>query len=183
MNSEPVETVASRAADLLNRAVTELRIAPHPSAQHRFYQLKTQAALFNFEVACDVVTLLNVASHSFSRKVILKNLIHRVFEYDKTLRQSHFKAIAALAGERGLSKRHQQVQVFASTWTAQMSSISKYSKLRNKASGHYDRDVSLLVSLIENIDPDETLDLVKRFLALNVEYLQHLSSIAKVCDA
>ena len=86
-------------------------------------------------------------------------------------------------GERGLSRRHQQLQVFVSNWTAQMSSISKYRTLRNKTSGHYDRDVSLLVSLIENMDPDETLDLVKDFLALNVEYLQHLSSIGKKSDA
>ena len=183
MNSDRTEKVASRAAELLDHAVTELRIGTHLLAQHRFYQLKAQAALFNFEVACDVTTLLKVAPRSFSRKVILKNLLHRVFEYDKTLRQSHFKAIAALAGERGLSKRHQQFLAFATDWTAQMSSISKYKTLRNKTSGHYDQDVGLLVSLIENIDPDETLDLVKHFLALNVDYLQHMSSIGNKRDA
>lgn len=77
---------------------------------------------------------------SFARKVALKEMIHKIYEYKPLVTKTQINRVLTLAGKRGLISQRQKLE---ETYTAAKHSlkvIDKYKDLRNAASGHYNHD-------------------------------------------
>ena len=84
----------------------------------------------------------------FARKVILKGLIHIVFEYRTTLKNHYIKTLMDLCDSKNFNSEKENLSKITKKYRKAIKQIDKFQDLRNMARGHYDHDTSEQVSLI-----------------------------------
>lgn len=152
----------------------------------RFHALKLQITILQFEVASEIEQIIRRPPGGFAAQVALKDILHKIVEYDRTLRGSHIKKILDYAAMRGVSHVKGEISKISKEWSKKLKAIESFITLRNKSTGHYDSDIDAQVSAIEVIDSDEAIDVIFSFLSFNHEITGVLRDIvfnpARFCE-
>lgn len=163
----------------LNQALADYEAPPTSALAREFYELRLQAAIFNFDISYDTVAIWRSKPSGFAEKVALKSLIHRLYEYDQ-LNQKHLvPRILALAKARNVSVTREHVSTERKKWKLHLSRLSAWSGVRNQATGHYGRDIESQVRLLKTISRKEVMDVSAAFLSYNVAILKALASTGR----
>lgn len=170
-NIEKIEQARFVAEEILNKTYIEYS-HPFTSGEHRkFCLLKMQTASIHFELCSEMMEFCKTQSASFARKVALKNIIHKIFEYKKSLKNHYIKTINELAESKCLVDEKIKLSQVSKQYRKAINKIDEYKPLRNAASGHYDPDISKQLCHIDSIVEDEALKLIEVFLSYNREVL------------
>ena len=85
----------------LNQALADYEAPPSSALAREVYELRLQAAIFNYDISYDTVAIWRSKPSGFAEKVALKSLIHRLYEYDQ-LNQKHLDTVPRRALSGGL---------------------------------------------------------------------------------
>jgi hypothetical protein len=161
-----IGVVARNSEGILNQSHRQYRDAVSVNARV-FHGLKLQIVIFQFEIACEVEQLLRRRPTEFALKVALKDVIHKIFEYDRTLTGRHIKTIRDFGETTGTALVGQSIKDLQKYWKPKLKVLSSFVSLRNKATGHYDSDIEAQVRAIESICVEDALDVIFNFMAFN----------------
>ena len=177
--TEMYSKACSLAENLLNNVYKELYQSHTSEEHHKFILLKVQAAIIQLELCSGFLNLVMTPENCFARKVILKSLIHIVFEYSSTLRNNHIKTLMDLCDHKGFTSEKENLSRIVKASKKALKQIDKYRELRRKTTGHYDPDIAKQVLLIESINEDESIEAIKQFIYFNNVVLESLSKIGR----
>lgn len=135
----------------------------------QFHALKLQITILQFEVAFEIEQIIRRAPKGFAAQIALKDILHKIVEYDRTLRSNHIKKILDYAAMRSVSHVNDEISKISKKWSKELKAIESFITLRNKSTGHYDSDIDAQVSAIEAIDSDDAIDVIISFLSFNHE--------------
>lgn len=166
-------------AERLNKALADYEMPANSTFAREFYELRTQAAIFNYDVTYDVVSLWRNAPTGFSEKVALKSLIHKLYEYDEVLSKYLVARMLKLAQARDIHIAGTTIKAERQKWRAQLSTLKSWSSLRNQTSGHYGKDTTAQVALLKQLQRDEVMNVAVAFLSFNIAMLKLLASIGR----
>lgn len=173
-----IEKALIESEQILNQTHKESSSQSFLSPEHRmFCLLKMQAALFHFEICSGMAELIKIQNYSFAKKAKLKDLIHKVFEYKRTLKRNHIKKVMELAESKHLANEKALISEVTKKYRMAIKNIEKYKTLRNSATGHYDQDIQKQISYINDINEDEALELILAFLSYDKEITELLKKI------
>lgn len=148
-----------------------------------FYALKLQAAIVQFELCAQMKLLLESTHSVFVRKMIVKSVIHTLYEYDKTFRNKHLVRINELACRRCLDALVVRRKAATRTWRKELKKIDRFKNIRDKTSGHYDPNIAEQVKCIESIEENDAFAAFKVFLSYNSIVLKMLGDIGANINA
>jgi hypothetical protein len=157
-----------RAEARLNAAYAGFR-ARHSSASSEpfLFELTMHALIFQYEVATDLKSFVENRPEGFARNVALKGLVHKLVEFDKTLMQALVPDMIRVAERREIPFSRNDVSAVRKQWRSTLQRITAWNDVRNKATGHYDRDIALHVDLVERIDVADVVGTVDEYFAFN----------------
>jgi hypothetical protein len=156
---EKIEKVVVSSERLLNDSHKHFRESKSED-ELRFHALKLQIVILQFEVSSEVEQILRRRPSGFAAQVALKDILHKIVEYDRTLRGSHIKKILDYAAMRGVSHVQTEIRKISKKWGDALKAIDSFITLRNKSTAHYDSDIETQISAIEAIDGDAAIDVI-----------------------
>jgi hypothetical protein len=112
-------------------------------------------------------------------KVCLRDLVHKLYEYDQALSDRLVKRTLDLAQERGIDLKGVDIRAERTKWKHQLSKLQAWSDLRNQAAAHYGKDISEQVRLISSLEQTEVLAVARAFLSFNIAVLHGLARIGR----
>jgi hypothetical protein len=160
--------------DRLNAALRDYEVPPISRLAREFYELRVQAAIFNYDVSYDTTALWQAEPSGFAEKLALKNLVHRLYEYDQLMQKHLVRRLLQLAKERRVEIDTEQLKTCKKKWKEQFKRLQGWSAVRNKATGHYGSDLKEQVSLLQSLQRREVMDVVQAFLSYNIDLLNVL---------
>ncbi|HAO92442.1 MAG: hypothetical protein A2X99_03580 [Deltaproteobacteria bacterium GWB2_55_19] len=163
----------------LNETYEEYSTSLKGSDHRNFLELKIQAEIVQFELCSQMREILENEPSTFARKVAIKGFIHTVYEYDKTLRGNLINRTTKLAYTRDMPELKKNLQAISRAWREALRSVNKFKDLRDKATGHYDSDISRQIDLIKSIDESCDFKVCENFLSFNMDYLCILRDIGR----
>lgn len=180
-----LKLVLSRAEDRLNNALATYE-EPRNNVAQEIRDLNLQAAIFNYDISYDMCNLLRTRPQGFAQQVALKSLILRLYEYDLLYNQSIIPRFRTLMAKRGIPYPDKKItELVKEKWKSEFSEIrNTFGEIRNKAAGHYGRDLPLQVSVLKKLDQARVIKIVKAVIEYNQEWLillrdsgQHLNKM------
>ena len=163
----------------LNQALADYEAPPTSALAMEFYELRLQAAIFNYDVSFDVVSIWRNEPSGFSEKVALKNLVHKLYEYDGVLSKSWVARMLKLAHARSVPIRSADVKAERRKWSEQLTTLRSWSSLRNQATGHYGKDTAAQVTLLQRLRRDQVMSVATAFLSYNITVLKMLANTGR----
>ena len=163
----------------LNQALADYEAPPTSALEGEFYELRLQAAIFNYDVTFDVVSIWRNEPSGFSEKVALKNLVHKLYEYDSVLNESLVARMLELARARNVPMRSADVKAERRKWSEQLTTLRSWSSLRNQATGHYGKDTAAQVALLQRLRRDQVMSVAAVFLSFNITVLKMLANTGR----
>lgn len=176
--TKKIGTIVSRSETLLNDSHRHFRESTSEDARI-FHSLKLQITILQFEIASEVEQIIRRRPLDFAIKVALKDVLHKIVEYDRTLRSQHIKKILDFAERRGASFAADAISTVTKRWNPKLRLLESFSTLRNKSTAHYDGNIEAQVSAIEAINVDDAVDVIFAFLSFNHEVTGVLRDIVK----
>ncbi|WP_367189671.1 hypothetical protein [Burkholderia sp. Ed8] len=134
-----------------------------------FLNMLIQTRMFQFELAIQMNVLEANAPQGFARAVAMKGLIHLVVEYRKHLDAASIPTMYKYTASRGIPFDEADVRALRARCRPTFKEIDRWEKIRNKATGHFDGDVELVVQLMEGVDHGVVIETVQSFLVFNME--------------
>ncbi|KVF73383.1 hypothetical protein WJ22_20740 [Burkholderia vietnamiensis] len=166
---------ASRERDL-NRAYERFKSAGS-SEERFFHNLRMQLRIFEYEVMVDACSMVRNQPQGFARVVAMKGLIHKFYEFNELFKRETMKQMLAFAKGRAYEFTAADVGAVKSKYKGLFSTIERWTKIRNLATGHYDRNMQAVVDALDSID-------LKDILATMMDYARYvLEVLAKFTDA
>ncbi|EWS53281.1 MULTISPECIES: hypothetical protein [unclassified Methylibium] len=173
------EQLLRESEDRLNKALSDYEAPPSSTLAREFYELRVQAAIFNYDVSFDVVSIWHHEPAGFAEKVALKGLIHKLYEYDQLLSKHLVARMLALARTRGVVIESADIKAERKKWKEQLLQLQHWSDLRNQATGHYGRDIATQVALLKQVRREEVMNVVAAFLSFNIAVLKVLENAGR----
>jgi hypothetical protein len=133
-----------------------------------FVELKLQSCVFQYDVCLEMVNVVRNRPSGFARCVALKGLVLRLFEYSQLLNKDFIPRLIALARERHSDLDRTRIGGMRKRWSLELRQLEGWSDVRNEAAGHYGRDISRQVQLLESLDLDRVMGVARAFLSLNM---------------
>jgi hypothetical protein len=172
--------------DLLRTAENRLTeaLAVYESGGHgvhaaEFYELRVQAAIFNYDICREVVSLWKHEPNGFALNVALKNIVHKLYEYDKALSGKLVNRVLTLARAREVEIHNDDIRNERKKWRGQLSKLQKWADVRNETSGHYGKNIAKQVALLKQLDRKEVMAVAAAFLAFNIVVLKALTRVGR----
>ncbi|MFM9913766.1 MAG: hypothetical protein ACKVN9_09560 [Methylophilaceae bacterium] len=159
----------------LNKALSDFESPPTSSLAKEFYELRVQAAVFNYDISYDMVAIWQSTPSGFAEKVALKNLIHKLYEYDQLMQKHLVIRMLTLARARHIDIESKDIKAERKKWSKQLVRLDAWSDLRNQATGHYGKNVTEQITLLKQINRKEVMDVVSAFLSYNIAILKVLA--------
>jgi hypothetical protein len=175
----PNSALLTDAEQLLNRALADYEAPPSSALAREFYELRTQATIFNYDVAYDVVSFWRNEPSGFSEKVALKNLVHKLYEYDKVLSKHWIARVLELARARNVPIQSADIKAQRRKWREELTTLQSWSDLRNQATGHYGKDTAAQVALLKQLRRDQVMKVAAAFLSFNMIVLKMLADVGR----
>lgn len=110
MDLKTIVLSIENAARNLDRFFDEFNAGGDSSGKREFFSLRLQAAIIQFELCTTMVGLETTEPTSFARKVVLKELLHKIYEYKPVVTQTQIHRISLLAEKRGLRGQSQKLK-------------------------------------------------------------------------
>ena len=173
------EELLQRASRILSGALADYEapgISPHAV---EFYEVRVQAAIFNYDITREFVALWQHEPQGFALNVSLKDLVHKLYEYDKALTGRLVGRLLSLAAARGVAIQAADLREERKRWKAQLSRLGKWSEVRNSATGHYSSDISKQVRLLKQLNRGEIVDVAAAVLTYNGAILKLLAKVGQ----
>jgi hypothetical protein len=168
------------AAEILAKSYSEYYSQKFSSSEHqKFILLKLQWAIIQFEICSDMLNVLRTKKSTFGRKVALKSIIHKIFEFRKSLTATHINTIQDLAVSKNLEQEKNKLAEISKNYRTIINKIQQYNELRKVATAHYDPDISKQIKAIESIDENEAIDLIGAFLLFKKDITSIMRQIGK----
>lgn len=168
------EALLRQSEERLNKALHDFEAPPSSSLAKEFYELRVQAAVFNYDVCYDMVALWQSSPNGFAEKVALKNLIHKLYEYDQLMQKHLVSRLLSLARARSIPVESEHIKVERKKWRTELACLRAWSDVRNQATGHYGRNVVEQVRLLKEIKREEVMAVAAAFLSYNIAVLKVL---------
>ena len=159
----------------LSTALTDFESPPSSTLAAEFYELRVQAAIFNYDVSYDIVSLWHNAPSGFAEKVALKSLVHKLYEYDQLMQKHLVHRLLTLARARRVGIESEDIKAERKKWRTQLARLQTWSDVRNQVTGHYGKDIPSQVALLKTIDRAEVMQVVQAFLSYNIGILKMLA--------
>jgi hypothetical protein len=172
-------TLLRESEERLNKALADYEAPPSSTLAREFYELRIQAAIFNYDVTYDVVSLWRHEPSGFAEKVALKSLVHKLYEYDELLSKHLVARILELAHARSVHIRSTDIKAERRKWSAQLVKLQSWSGLRNQATGHYGKDTAAQVALLKHLRRDQVMNVAAAFLSFNITVLKVLANAGR----
>jgi truncated hemoglobin YjbI len=163
----------------VNNALRDYEAPPSSTLAREFYELRVQAAIFNYDIAFDITSIWQAEPEGFAEKVALKNLVHRLFEYDQLMQKHLIRRLLELAKDREIEVNPVFLKASKRKWKEQFKRLEGWSAVRNKTSGHYGHNLQEQVSLLKSLKRAEVMDVVQAFLSYNVSVLNILKNAGR----
>ncbi|MFM2075298.1 MAG: hypothetical protein RJB34_1603 [Pseudomonadota bacterium] len=163
----------------LNAALADYDAPQTSEAAREFHSLRLQSAIFNFDITYDIVSNWSNEPTGFAGKVALKSLVLRLYEYESLSRNDFLPRLLTLANQRCVEVDMAKIRDLQKQWSPQLKAIRSWSKLRNKAAGHYDRQMKSQLEQLQLIDRGAVMEAAQGFLAYNIQLLRILQSIGR----
>ncbi|MET3820454.1 hypothetical protein ACVK00_003161 [Burkholderia sp. PvR073] len=138
---------------------------------HTLLAIQLQVTMFQYEVTREFELLLAHGAQGFAMAVAAKGLIHRLVEFDKHLREVTVQEMLRYAQVHGLANFESQVRALQKEERPNLAVIRNWERLRNKATGHYDSHLDVVVELLETVDFDEVRNAAQGFLIFMLKFL------------
>lgn len=165
--------------DRLNAALQDYEAPPSSTLAHEFYELKLQAAIFNYDISYDMMSLWQAAPEGFAEKVALKSLVHRLYEYDRLMQKHLIRRLLRLANDRNIQIDRNELKNSRKEWKEQFNRLRSWGAVRNQATGHYGHDLKEQVSLLQSLQRNEVEEVVQAFLSYNIWILNILRNAGR----
>jgi hypothetical protein len=174
-----LQALLEKAAELLERGFDE-SIEPGLRKEVReFYELRLQAAIFNYDVVRAIATFFSIRAEGFAQKVVLRDIVHKLYEYDQCLSKSFLQRLLGLARDRGLQIDPEAIRAEQRTLRSEFKVLRRCAALRNEASGHYGKDTARQAKLIASLDRDEVINVAKACLQFSVAVNKTLAKVGR----
>lgn len=167
------ENILQSAESNLNDSLRHFENAPTELARE-FTELKMQACIFQYDVSAEITSLLRNNPSGFAMSVSLKGLVLRLFEYDVAMNKHIIPRILRLAETRGISIDRTNIKTQRRKWKAELSQLKSWEPVRNRAAGHYDKNIPNQVELLQSLNFDEVMTVATAFLHFNLYMLKVL---------
>jgi hypothetical protein len=163
----------------LEQALSEYETTQRSAAAAEFYELRLQAAIFNYDVCRTIAGLLRDEPKGFALKVCLRDLVHKLYEYDQSLSERLVKRILDLAQVRGVDLKDADIRAERAKWKQHLSKLQSWASLRNQTAAHYGKNIPEQVRLIGSLEREDVLAVARAFLSFNVAVLRELARIGR----
>jgi hypothetical protein len=169
-----LDNLLQLAQDNLNDSLRHFESAPTELARE-FSELKLQACIFQYDVCNEMVNLLHNQPSGFAASVALKGLVLRLFEYD--LATKHLiPRMLQLSEARGISIDSNDIKIQRKQWKTELNQLKSWADVRNRAAGHYDKDLQHQVALLKSLNLEVVMTVTGAFLSFNLYLLDVLKS-------
>ena len=163
----------------LEQAVTEYGAPPTSATAAEFYELRLQAAIFNYDVCRAIAGVLHDEPKGFALRLCLRDLVHKLYEYDQALSERLVRRVLDLAQTRDIDLKGADIRAERAKWKEQLSKLQAWSDLRNQTAAHYGESIPEQVRLISSLDQPEVIAVAKAFLSFNIAVLRQLARIGR----
>jgi hypothetical protein len=163
----------AKAQKNLNDSLRHFEAAPAGLAQE-FVELKLQASIFQYDICAEMAAVVRNRPRGFAESVALKGLVLRLFEYDLALKKHIIPRLVSLARGRGIIVEMDAIRELKRQWTTELQQLEAWANVRNKAAGHYERDLATQVALLKTLNTNGVMSVAMAFLSFNMELLKML---------
>ncbi|HDR9034361.1 TPA: hypothetical protein QDB07_001831 [Burkholderia vietnamiensis] len=140
-------------------------------SDHALLKIELQVTMFQYELVRELELLFAHGAEGFAFAVAAKGLIHRLVEFEKHLGEVTIPAMLELAQAKGAVTFASRVRQLQREGRPELAAIRKWRQLRNKATGHYDEDLDLVMELLEDIDLDKIRGAAHGFLVFMLKVM------------
>ena len=159
----------------LNDSLQHFEEAGSGRAQE-FVEIKLQACIFQYDICSEMVNLIRNQPSGFAACVATKGLVLRLFEYDDLLNTHIIPRLLTLAKARNINVNRTEIKAQRSKWKTEFNQLRSWSDVRNQAAGHYGKNITAQVALLQTLTVDVVMTVAKAFLSFNMSLLQILRS-------
>jgi hypothetical protein len=145
----PPESLLRETEDVLKRAIEDFKRPATSANAAEFYQLRLQAAIFQYEICRQIVGLWVFEPKGFGVNVVLKDIVHKLYEYDLALSRRLIGRVLSLATARGIQLDRKMFKEERAKWRKEFARLQAWSEVRNEAGGHYGADINRQVELLQ----------------------------------
>lgn len=131
---------------------------------HTFSAIELRVTMFQYEIVREFELLMAHDPKGFAMAVAAKGLIHRLVEFDRHLRDAVIPEMLKVAESRNAVDFERRTRELQREVRPGLAVIRRWQGLRNKATGHYDRDLDVVVELLETVEFEEVLEAAQKFL-------------------
>lgn len=164
---------------VLVKALRDYRLSSAGSPEQEFYELRLQAAMFQYDLCYEFAALWRAEPKDFALKVALRNLVHKLYEYDTALASRIIKRIQVLAGKRHIDIDGASIRAEKKKWRVELSQLRRWEELRNQTSAHYGKDIERQVSLIDALNRDQVMVVSRAFINFNNFICRLLANVGR----
>lgn len=122
-----------------------------------------QVSMFHYEMARELASLSANSGSGFAQALAVKGMIHRAVEFEKHLRNALIPKMHQLAEHFAADLPRQKTKDLQRRFKQEIGQVLRWERIRNKATGHYDSDIALVVSLLDGLTYEQVLATVKGF--------------------
>lgn len=150
------EKLLSDSAGSLESALAQYKNSIFPW-QKSLWGLYLTATIFSYEIALTRVSLAR-ARNPFLQRLALKDMAHKIYEYELMLSQTYVGRLEQFAREAsGTAQRSEFLAVRRGLRPA-LEEIKHFKDVRNKAGAHVCSDITEYLSLVESLNVQAVLD-------------------------
>ena len=168
MASKPAEQVLKDAEDVLERAHREYQNPANSELAQEFYELRLQAAIFNYDVCRDIVGLVVIPSSGLAENMVLKSIIHKLYEFEAALSGQITKRIIDLAEKRCIGDVKAEIKCRKKAIREHLNKLARWKDLRNSATGHYGADIGEQIGHIASLNRAAVEEVAYEFIAYDL---------------
>jgi hypothetical protein len=179
---EDIQHAVRKAEANLNRALAEYERTSE-LLELEFREIKLQACIFQFDICVEMAGIIQNRPTGFAASVALKDLVLRLYEYDQLLNKHLIARLLALAKARNILIDREFIRAQRRQWRSELSRPQQWSDVRNKAVGHYEKNLSLQVQLLKTLSVSEVFEVTQAFLQFNMGVLQLVRDAGRGNDA
>ena len=162
----------------LNDSYRHLEELPNEHVRE-FVELKLQACIFQYDMCAELASVVRNQPSGFTSCVALKGLVLRLFEYDLLLNKELIPRFLKLAQDRGINLDRSDLRTERKKWNEEFLQLQRWADVRNQAAGHYGRDLTCQVELLNSLNHDLVMTVAQGFLSFNMTLLMALKSADK----
>lgn len=131
---------------------------------HDMRDLMFQSTVFFFDMGYELGALELLNPQGIARKIIMKNMILKMFEF-QSLWQDHLqKKIISLADPTIVATLEQEMREVNRTFRPLRKKVDQWKDIRNGIGGHYDRSAAAQRELLKSIEQTELLNTYAAFM-------------------